>query len=247
MLTPTAVLISEGIGTALMIFLGVAVSISASLRGSSSVVGAAGWACAVFAGASVADASGAHLNPVVTLSQALTARVEWGLVPAYLAGEVAGALIGALLATAAFWTALQRSRDRGDLVTWFATSAPDTPRIQAAVVECLATAALIMWILNPPTPTIEDGTFNFGNTALGYAGIAFVIFVLSLGAGSTTGAALNPVRDLGPRVVYAVLFRSRGFAPAQWGYALVPVIGPLAGGLLAVPITFALELVPSGS
>lgn len=241
MITAPEVFASEMLGTAVMVFLGVAVSIAGGLRGGERISGAAGWACAVFVGASLADASGAHLNPAITLAQAWSGRTDWSLVHVYVLGEFVGALLGATIVTIAFWSSLALRRDDHAVVGWFATSSR-SPRPLAVLSECFATVVLVCWVLNPPQPSIGDGVFNFGNSGLGYAGIAIVVFVLSLGAGSGTGAALNPFRDLAPRIVYSLIFRSRGYGPAGWSYAIVPIVGPLLGAALAVPLSALLPL-----
>ena len=234
------IFVSEITGTTVMIFLGLAVTIVTGARRLSPVAGAAGWAAAVFLGASLSDSSGAHMNPAITLAQVLSGRSDLALVPAYLGAQFAGAVLGALLASVVFWPTIRANEHKTTTLGWFATTSRDTAVWRSILTECLATTVLVMWVLNPPQPVVEDGVYNFGNSGLGYAGIAIVIFVLSLGAGSPTGAALNPVRDLGPRIVYTVLLRSHG--PANWSYAVVPVVGPTAGALLAVAVSSALPI-----
>jgi len=234
------IFVSEITGTTVMIFLGLAVTIVGGARGMSPIAGAAGWAAAVFLGASLSDSSGAHMNPVITLAQVLSGRANWSLVPVYLSAQFAGAIVGALLAVVILWPTIRANADTTTTLGWFATASRNTKVWRSILTECLATAVLVLWVLNPPQPVVEDGVYNFGNSGLGYAGIAIVIFVLSLGAGSPTGAALNPVRDLGPRVVYTLLLRSHG--PANWSYAVVPIVGPVLGGLLAVAVSSALPI-----
>ncbi|MFT8705466.1 MIP/aquaporin family protein [Bifidobacterium aquikefiricola] len=231
---------SEFLGTMVMIFTGVMVSIAVALRKADQAVGALGWACAVFAGASIGDHSGAHLNPAITLAQVLTGGIVWKQVPFYLCGQFFGACAGAAFAAMVFWTELRERREQKDLVGWFATVSR-VSYVQAVVIEALCTTVLVAWILDSPRSYVAGGVFNFGNSGLGYLGVALIVFMLCLAAGGQTGAALNPVRDLGPRIIYSLLFRTRGYPTAGWKYAWVPVVGPLIGAMGGVGMSYVLQ------
>lgn len=240
MISNISILVSEFVGTTAMIFIGLMVTIVCALRGMNQMVSAAGWACAVFAGASLADHSGAHLNPAVTVAQVLTGKIMWEQVPFYLVGQLSGACFGSILAAVVFYVDLHANRELENLVSWFATS-PRVTYLHALIIECLATSVLVSWILSSPRASETEGVFNFGNSGLGYLGVALIVFVLSLAVGEQTGAALNPARDLGPRIVYTLLCRTRGYPSANWRYAWVPVLGPFLGAGVGVLFSSLLQ------
>ncbi|AXB49045.1 glycerol transporter [Amycolatopsis albispora] len=193
-----------------------------------------GWAFAVFAGASLAAPSGAHLNPAVTLGLAVAGKTEWGDVPIYFLAQMLGAIIGAVLCWATYKLQFDDHPEPENTLGIFST-APQIPhRVWNLVTEIIGTFVLVAWILLSPVVKAGDGGVpDFGNSALGYAGVAFVVLVIGTSLGGPTGYAINPARDLGPRIAYAFILPIRGKANANWGYSWVPVLGPLVGGALA--------------
>src|SRR5699024_10233562 len=109
------------------------------------------------------------------------------------------------------------------------------------VTEVIGTFVLMLWIIQSPQASVGDtpGIPDFGNAALGYAGVAFVVLTIGNSLGGPTGYAINPARDLGPRIAYAVL-PIRGKGPAEWSYSWVPIVGPLLGGALAGALSLVL-------
>lgn len=190
-----------------------------------------GWGFGVFAGASIASPSGAHLNPAVTLGVALSGGVPWSSVPVYWAAQVLGGFVGAWLCWAAFKLQFDNNDDNSGTRGIFCTS----PAIRSIpwniVTEVIATFVLIFWILTNPDV----------NSTLGYAGVAFVIITIGFGLGGPTGYAINPARDLGPRLAYA-LMPIKGKADAGWNYAWVPIVAPLIGAALAAGVA---QLLPA--
>lgn len=184
-----------------------------------------GWGFGVFAGASIASPSGAHLNPAVTLGVALSGGVPWSSVPVYWAAQVLGGFVGAWLCWAAFKLQFDNNDDNSGTRGIFCTS----PAIRSIpwniITEVIATFVLIFWILTNPDV----------NSTLGYAGVAFVIITIGFGLGGPTGYAINPARDLGPRLAYA-LMPIKGKADAGWNYAWVPIVAPLIGAALAAGV-----------
>ncbi len=184
-----------------------------------------GWGFGVFAGASIASPSGAHLNPAVTLGVALSGGVPWSSVPVYWAAQVLGGFVGAWLCWAAFKLQFDNNDDNSATRGIFCTS----PAIRSIpwniITEVIATFVLIFWILTNPDV----------NSTLGYAGVAFVIITIGFGLGGPTGYAINPARDLGPRLAYA-LMPIKGKADAGWNYAWVPIVAPLIGAALAAGV-----------
>lgn len=221
----------EMLGTAALILLGAGVVANRVLRkalghGDSWLLVAIGWGFAVFVGATIADPSGGHINPAVTLGVLSTGESAfgWGLAPAYLLGQMVGAFIGATLAWLAYKLQFDTHDEPQNTRGIFCTG-PTVPNYPwNTVTEIIATFALVFWIL------MNNTTEQF--TALGYAGVAFVVIGIGGSLGGPTGYAINPARDLGPRIAYAVL-PIKGKGSPEWNYSWVPVVGPLVGALLA--------------
>ncbi|MFI9816969.1 MIP/aquaporin family protein [Saccharothrix variisporea] len=242
-----SIFVWETLGTAILILLGAGVVANVVLKNSLGNGGGwllinFGWGFAVFAGASVAAPSGAHLNPAVTLGLAISDKVEWSKVPVYFAGEMVGAFLGAVLAWAAYKAQFDTHDDLPNTRGIFCTG-PTVPTIPwNLVTEIIGTFVLVIWILlSPGAKEAEGGIPQFGNSALGYAAVAFVVIGIGNSLGGPTGYAINPARDLGPRIAYAILpIRDKG--SAEWGYSWIPVVGPLVGGALAALLYLALPV-----
>jgi glycerol uptake facilitator protein len=235
----------EMLGTAVLILLGNGVVANHVLRKNNGHGGGplfinVGWGFAVFAGASVAAPSQAHLNPAVTLGLAVAGKTPWSQVPIYMLGQMVGAIIGAVLCWAVYKLQFDDHPEPAETLGIFST-APQIPnKVWNLVTEIIGTFVLVAWILfNPGAKVGTGGDPNFGNAALGYAGVAFVVLVIGTSLGGPTGYAINPARDLGPRLAYAFLLPIKGKANPNWGYSWVPVIGPLVGGTLAALVFMA--------
>lgn len=236
----------EFIGTALLLLLGNGVCALVNLRtsgarGSDWIVIALGWGMAVFVGASVADPTGGHLNPAVTVMLAVNGSLEWSLVPYYCLGQILGAILGAILAWAAFKQLFDANNydDAGNATGAnkntngiFFTKPAHPKNGWNAVTEFIATCVLLMFIAFGPTGG-ELGPMS-------YFAVAFVVVAVGLSLGTPTGYAINPVRDLGPRIAYAFILPIQDKGSANWGYAWVPIVAPLvaavAVGLLSVAL-----------
>lgn len=236
----------EFIGTALLLLLGNGVCALVNLRtsgarGSDWVVIALGWGMGVFVGASVADPTGGHLNPAVTVMLAVNGSLEWSLVPYYFLGQILGAILGAILAWAAFKQLFDANNydDAGNVTGAnkntngiFFTKPAHPKNGWNAVTEFLATSVLLMFIAFGPTGG-ELGPMS-------YFAVAFVVVAVGLSLGTPTGYAINPVRDLGPRIAYAFILPIQDKGSPNWGYAWVPIVAPLASavavGLLSVAL-----------
>ena len=236
----------EFIGTALLLLLGNGVCALVNLRtsgahGSDWVVIALGWGMGVFVGASVADPTGGHLNPAVTVMLAVNGSLEWSLVPYYFLGQILGAILGAILAWAAFKQLFDANNydDAGNVTGAnkdtngvFFTKPAHPKNGWNAVTEFIATCVLLMFIAFGPTGG-ELGPMS-------YFAVAFVVVSVGLSLGTPTGYAINPVRDLGPRIAYAFILPIQDKGSANWGYAWVPIVAPLvaavAVGLLSVAL-----------
>lgn len=181
-----------------------------------------GWGFAVFAGASIANPSGGHINPAVTLGLVVADKTEWADVPAYLLGQMVGAFLGAVLAWAAYKLQFDTHDEPAGTRGIFCTG-PTVPNYPwNLVTEIIGTFALLLWILLQAP----------GNAPLGYAAVSFIVVGIGASLGGPTGYAINPARDLGPRIAYAVL-PIKGKGSPEWNYSWVPVVGPIVGGVLA--------------
>jgi glycerol uptake facilitator protein len=229
------VFISELAGTAMLLLLGCGVVANVALARSKGAGGGFllvnfGWGIAVFAGVYVAFRSGAHLNPAVTFgllangadAYAPGVDVDFGSTLVYLAGQFLGAFLGAVVAWAAYKQHFDDTEDPAAQLGVFSTGPAIRNPLWNTVTEIIGTFVLVFVIL------------MFGNTPSGLGPFAVALLVVGIGAslGGPTGYAINPARDLGPRVAHFVL-PMRGKGDSDWGYAWVPVVGPIIGGVLA--------------
>lgn len=222
---------AEVIGTGLLILLGngvVACVLLAQSKGQNSgwIVITFGWGMAVMAGAfAVGQFSGAHLNPAVTLGFAINGNIEWGDVPEYLAGEFVGAFIGATLVWLAYLDHWKATEDQGLKLACYSTAPAIRNPVSNVITEAIGTFVLVFGIL---AFFADDAT---AGTGLGALLVGLLVFGIGLSLGGPTGYAINPARDLGPRIMHAIL-PIAGKGGSDWSYAWVPVVGPLIGGAI---------------
>jgi len=232
--------LGEFIGTALLVTLGDGVVANVVLnktKGNNSgwIVIAFGWAMAVYVGVFVAAPySGAHLNPAVTLSLAAAGRFEWALVPTYILAQIAGAMVGALVVWITYRQHFNETDDANSKLAVFCTAPAIRSPLNNFITELIGTFVLVFAVLY-----IADPTINFNNTdgkmglgAIGALPVAFLVFAIGLSLGGPTGYAINPARDLGPRIMHFILPIPKK-RDSDWNYSWVPVIGPIVGGLIA--------------
>lgn len=249
------IFIGETIGTAVLTLLGGGVCAAVTLKRSKAhnagwLAITFGWGFAVLAGAYLAGGvSGAHLNPAVTLGLAIEGGTAWGDVPLYLVSQLFGAMIGAVLVWVAYYgqfhahltdpeiLAAQPTEDgmvdqktapkAGPVLGVFSTGPEIRHYVQNLATEIIATVVLVLGIL---TQGLNDEGNGLGT--LGALITALLVVGIGLSLGGPTGYAINPVRDLGPRIVHSLLpLPNKG--GSDWAYAWVPVAGPLIGGALA--------------
>jgi glycerol uptake facilitator protein len=224
-------LTGELIGTALLILLGDGVVANVLLQKTKGHAGGwivitFGWAMAVFVGVLVAStASGAHLNPAVSLGLAAAGKFEWGLVPGYIAAQMLGACAGAAVMWFQYKSHFDTTDDRDAKLAVFCTG----PAIRSPGLN-LFSEAVGTFVLAFAALSISSSTGGLGS--LDALPVALVVLVIGLSLGGTTGYAINPARDLGPRIMHALL-PIPGKRDSDWGYAWVPVAGPIAGAVLA--------------
>jgi glycerol uptake facilitator protein len=222
---------AEIIGTALLILLGdgvvAAVLLSKSKAENSGwIVIIFGWAFAVMVGAySVGQFDGAHLNPAVTVGLLINGNINGvGTMLKYFVGEFAGAMIGATLVFAAYYLHFAETEDPGLKLAVFCTGPAIRNTVANLVTEIIGTFVLVFGILAM--------TSKGNNLAgLGTLLVAFLVGAIGLSLGGPTGYAINPARDLGPRIMHAIL-PIPGKGSSDWSYAWIPVVGPLIGGAL---------------
>jgi glycerol uptake facilitator protein len=239
--------IAEFVGTMLLVLLGDGVVANVVLgktkgRQGGWIVITFGWAMGVFVGVLCAqDFSGAHLNPAVTLSLAFAGKFAWAKVFAYVLAQMAGGFAGAALVLALYYHHFGATEDQRAKLAVFCTG-PEIRRAGANFFsEGLGTFVLVFVVLFIAAPSVElpgaqgqaSAKAVVGLGSLGAMPVALLVLAIGLSLGGTTGYAINPARDLGPRLAHALL-PVPGKGVSDWRYAWIPVFGPVAGGLIAV-------------
>jgi glycerol uptake facilitator protein len=206
------------------------------------IVIAAGWGVAVFIGAFCCkEFSGAHINPAVTLAMVLSDNLDVAKAPWYVAAQLLGAMVGAMLVYLFYREHFNVTDDKDAKLGCFSTSPNIRNLPQAFFCEVLGTFALILPIFLMVDPSLAaDASASSSGAVLGLGSIGLLpvgllVFGIGLSLGGTTGYAINPARDLGPRLMHAIL-PIRGKRDSDWGYAWVPVLGPLVGAVLAAVV-----------
>ncbi|WP_442505175.1 MIP/aquaporin family protein [Novipirellula sp. SH528] len=236
--------VAEFIGTMMLILFGngvVANVVLARTKGNDSgwIVIAAGWGIAVFIGAFCAnDFSGAHINPAVTVAMLIAGKLSLGMAIPYFAAQMLGAIAGAALVYLFYREHFKVTEDADSKLACFCTSPNIRNLPQAFLCEAVGTFALILPIFLMITPSLTHGDAAvdtnpvLGLGTLGFLPVGMLVFGIGLSLGGTTGYAINPARDLGPRLVHALL-PIPGKRDSDWSYAWVPVVAPIVGGSLA--------------
>jgi glycerol uptake facilitator protein len=237
--------VAELIGTGLLILLGSGVVANMLLpktkgHGGGIMEISTAWAFAVFVGVVVAGPySGAHLNPAVSVGLALAGKFEWMLVPGYILAQIIGAMIGVGIAWLMYKDHYESSDDPGIIAAPFGTS----PAIRNLPLnffsELVGTFVLILVILYNQGVVLGDETQTpVGMGSLGAMPVALLVWVIGLSLGGTTGYAINPARDFGPRLMHQLL-PIKGKGKTDWSYSWVPILGPIIGCSLAALLYLA--------
>lgn len=240
--------IAEFIGTFILILMGAGVCANTSLnesfaKGGGWVVITFGWGLGVFLGVIIAGpSSGAHLNPAVTIGLAVAGKFGWSDAPTYILAQLLGAMGGAFLTWLLFADHYNRTEDPGTIRGTFCTS-PSIRNIPRNLLsEVVGTFILIIVVLFIASPEFSaDGHTNvrFGLGSVGALPVALLVVAIGMSLGGLTGYAINPARDLGPRIIHALVpIRHKG--SGGWDYAWVPVVGPVLGALLAAGVYLVL-------
>ena len=229
---------AEIIGTFLLILMGCGVVANVVLEGTKGqnggwIVITTGWALAVYVGVVVAAPySGAHLNPAVTLGLAAAGEFPWEQVPPYLLAQFIGALAGAFAVWLMYKDHFNQTAEPGLQLGVFSTSPAIRNPALNLLGEVLGTFVLVFTVLYFSDATLGDSQTVIGLGSLGALPVALLVWGIGLSLGGTTGYAINPARDLGPRIIHA-LVPIRGKGSSQWDYSWVPIVGPVAGATLA--------------
>ncbi|MFJ9633902.1 MIP/aquaporin family protein [Streptomyces sp. NPDC091280] len=228
------IFVGEVIGTAILILFGAGVVAAVVLNYSKAqnsgwIVIAFGWGFGVMAGAyTAAPLSGGQLNPAVTIGIAIDTG-KWDKVPLYIAGQMVGAMLGAVLCWLVYFAQFQANAEEEmaqPTLGIFSTSPTIRNVVANLMTEIIATIALVL-------PILAFGlTKGLGESGTAVLVVSFLVVGIGLSLGGPTGYAINPARDLGPRIVHSLLpIPNKG--TSDWSYAWIPVVGPLIGGALA--------------
>ncbi len=231
--------LGEVLGTFLLMVLGLGVNANVSLKrtygsGGSWLLINWGWGIAVFVAVFVsAGISGAHINPAVTIGLAVAGKFSWALVPGYIIAQFIGAILAAILIWIQFKNHFEETEDQGTKLGVFSTGPAIKDTWNNLYSEVFGTFVLVLAVLFLAAPDVGLGSIE----ALP---VGLLVFGIGMSLGGTTGYAINPARDLGPRLAHAFL-PIKGKGSSNWAYSWIPVLGPLVGGVLAA---FVYSLLP---
>ncbi|MES3017099.1 MAG: MIP/aquaporin family protein [Bacteroidota bacterium] len=230
--------VAEFLGTALLILLGNGVVANVVLNktkgnGGGWISITTAWALAVFVGVVVAGPySGAHLNPAVTIALAIAGKFEWAMVPGYMLAQLLGAMLGAVIVWLKYIDHFKATDDKGLKLAAFSTGPAIKNTTGNLFSEIIGSFVLLFVIFYITSAEITDTKTPVGLGSIGAIPVMFLVWAIGLSLGGTTGYAINPVRDLGPRIMHAILpVSDKG--SSEWSYAWIPVVGPIIGASLA--------------
>lgn len=230
--------IAEIIGTMLVILLGNGVVANVVLKGTKGnnsgwIVITTGWAFAVFVGVTVAGPiSGAHLNPAVSIGLAIAGKFAWSQVVPYIIAQLTGAMLGAFLVWLFHKDHFAITEDRESKLACFSTIPAIRNNFSNLISEIIGAFVLIFVIFYIAGPELSISTATDAKIGLGTIGalpVSILVWAIGLSLGGTTGYAINPARDLGPRIMHSLLFKGK----SNWDYAWIPILGPILGASLA--------------
>lgn len=239
--------IAEIVGTFFLILLGCGVVANVILKDTKGqhsgwIVITTGWGLAVFTAVYIAAPySGAHINPAVTVGLAAAGDFPWADVPSYILAQFIGAMLGALFVWVAYRDHYNATEDPGTKLATFSTNPAIRNYGSNFITETIATFALVFAVLYLTDPAMSDSGEIIGLGSLGALPVALVVWCIGLCLGGPTGYSINPARDLGPRIMHAILpIKNKG--GNDWSYSWVPVMGPFFGGVLAAFADMALKM-----
>lgn len=199
------------------------------------------WGLAVFMGVVVAGPySGAHLNPAVTIALAVAGKFAWASVLSYVTAQMIGAMLGSFLVWVMYYDHFERTNNPGSILGVFCTVPAVRKVVSNISSEIIGAFVLIFVIFYITGAELTPNKTPIGLGSVGAIPVAFLVWVIGLSLGGTTGYAINPVRDLGPRLMHSILpIKSKG--TSDWAYAWIPVLGPIAGGVIAALLYLQLQ------
>lgn len=238
--------IAEIIGTAILILLGGGVVANVVLNktiGNNSgwIVITTGWALAVYVAVVITGPySGAHINPAVSIGLAVAGKFPWADVPSYILAQMIGAMLGSAAVWLTYKSHFDVTEDAETKKAVFCTAPAIRNTVSNLFSEAIGTFVLIFTILYFTDATINNTETVVGLGSLGALPVAFLVWSIGLSLGGTTGYAINPARDLGPRIMHAIL-PIKNKANNDWSYSWIPVVGPIVGASLAALLMIALS------
>ncbi len=225
--------LSELLGTMMLILFGNGVVCNVVLKktkgnGNDWLLISIGWALAVTIPVYIfGPIGGGHFNPAFTIAMASIGDFEWTRVPLYIIAQLIGAMIGAIIVYVMYMPHFKETQDDGDKLACFATSPAINNKVGNIVSEFIGTFVLVISLLGIQNTEVVSG---FGPIIVG-----LVILAIGVSLGGTTGYAINPARDLGPRIVHCILF-SREKKSSNWSYSWIPIISPICGAVMGAII-----------
>jgi glycerol uptake facilitator protein len=232
---------AELIGTMLLILLGTGVCANVVLKGTKGnnsgwMVITTGWALAVYVGVIFAGPySGAHLNPAVTVGLAIAGKFAWAKVGAYFLAQFIGSMIGATITWLVYRDHLNTTTDAETKLAVFSTSPAIHNRLFNLFSEIAGTFVLMFVIFYITGAEITTQKTPIGLGSIGAIPVMFLVWSIGISMGGTTGYAINPVRDFGPRIIHSILpMKDKG--TSNWKYAWIPILGPFAGSAIAAAL-----------
>lgn len=238
--------VAEIIGTMFLILLGNGVVANVVLKntkgnGGGWIVITTGWALAVFAGVVIAGPySGAHLNPAVTIGLAVAGKFPWAQVPAFILAQLIGAMTGAFLVWLMYRDHFLATKEAGLKSAAFFTAPAIKNTKLNLISEAIGTFVLLFAVFYFTNAQLGEAKTPIGLGSIGAIPVAFIVWAIGLSLGGTTGYAINPARDLGPRIIHSLL-PIKEKDKSDWKYAWIPIGGPLAGALIAAALYLLLS------
>lgn len=241
--------IAEFIGTMLLMLLGNGVVANVLLdktkgNGGSWLLINFAWGFSVYAAVVVAGPiSGAHINPAVTLGLAAAGVFEWSLVGSYIAAQMLGAAVGVSLVWLAYKDHYFQTNDTDAKLATFCTAPAIRNNFSNVLTEGIATFVLVFVVLYLAGATFSANNIENAQIGLGSIGalpVALLVTVIGMGLGGPTGYAINPARDLAPRIMHSILPMGKK-GSGDWSYSWIPVVGPILGGFIAAGLYLVLQ------
>ena len=238
---------AELIGTMLVILLGNGVVANAVLKGTKGhnagwMVITTGWALAVFTGVVVAAPySGAHLNPAVTIGLAVAGKFAWSKVGLFILAQIIGSILGSILVWIVYRDHFNTTEEPDTQLAVFSTAPAIRNTVFNLLSEIVGTFVLVFVVFYITKAEMGEQKTPIGLGSVGALPVAFVVWAIGLSLGGTTGYAINPARDLGPRIAHSLLpMKQKG--SSNWKYAWVPIIGPFIGAVIAALLYSLLKI-----